>query len=216
MSRSLRAFAKRLLPRALCISRLRRTSAKTILLTFDDGPHPEATPAVLERLERFNAKAVFFVVGSRIHRAPTMLQRIVDQGHWIGNHSYEHPLERRMNAREYSADLIQCNDLIRDACGVRPILHRPPLGSLRYSTVVVPMQLALQTMIWSLSTEDWRLTADVDAAKRAIDVAAATRHRDILLLHDEKMHTPALLDGLLPRLQDRGFSLAPGESLFAC
>ena len=109
--------------------RLRHNAGNNILLTFDDGPHPEATPAVLDLLREHEARAIFFVVGNRIQRAPQMLLRILDEGHWLGNHSHTHPNDRRMPYREYLAELRKCQQVIHDITGTSPRFHRPPLGS---------------------------------------------------------------------------------------
>jgi peptidoglycan/xylan/chitin deacetylase (PgdA/CDA1 family) len=74
---------KGIVPRRLCITHLKPDAGNTILLTFDDGPHPKATPAILDRLSKFDAKAIFFVVGNRIRRAPELLSRVLEEGHWL-------------------------------------------------------------------------------------------------------------------------------------
>ena len=81
---------KALIPRAANVRRLRRRAGNAVLLTFDDGPDPEVTPGVLERLDAYGAKAVFFVVGRRVKRAPHLLMRMAERGHLIGNHSHLH------------------------------------------------------------------------------------------------------------------------------
>ena len=90
------------------VERLPPGDRDSVLLTFDDGPHPEGTPAVLEVLQRYGARAVFFVVGSRVPRAPEMLQRIAAAGHVLGNHSHAHPLGRQFGLRDYRRDIDAC------------------------------------------------------------------------------------------------------------
>src|SRR6478672_6016647 len=124
-----RSAAKRSVFRALgVIHALDREAGSSILLTFDDGPHPEVTPGVLDRLKEYDALAVFFVVGNRIPRAPAMLVRAAAEGHHIGNHSYEHWLGRPPWPRAYVRDVRKCQDVIASLTAQRPTLFRPPLG----------------------------------------------------------------------------------------
>lgn len=184
-----------------------------MLLTFDDGPDPETTPAVLECLARFEARALFFVVGNRIHRAPEMLARILETGHLLGNHSYTHPLDRTMSQREYMADLVRAQEEIFGRCGHFPRFHRPPLGRISTATLLPPLRLGLTTVHWSRSSEDWRLRHQPDVAlavrQAAVDLGNNLQARDIVLFHDEYEPTVALLHQLLPVLWERGLRFDP-------
>jgi peptidoglycan-N-acetylglucosamine deacetylase len=201
--------AKHLLPRSICVLRLRRKAGATVLLTFDDGPPPQTTPAVLDRLKTFDARAVFFVVGDRIPRAPDMLKRIVDGGHFLGNHTFTHPLDRGMRYREYLDDLVRCQDEVFRHARAYPRFHRPPLGQLSLASVLAPKRLGLVTLMWSCSAEDWRFRSDDAAMERAEELSAEVQSRDVLLFHDERLHTVAAMDFLLPRLKSRGLGLSP-------
>jgi peptidoglycan/xylan/chitin deacetylase (PgdA/CDA1 family) len=201
--------AKLLLPRWLCVRRLRLEAGDAVLLTFDDGPHPRTTPAVLDRLKAYGARAVFFVVGNRIHRAPKMLNRIIGEGHFLGNHTYAHPADRRMRYREYLNDLARCQEEVFQLTGSRPRFHRPPMGELSLASLLAPRRLGLTTLIWSYSAEDWRFRSDDVAVARADEMAADVTARDIVLFHDERPHMLLTLDRLLPILKSRGLNLAP-------
>ncbi|MEX2188679.1 MAG: polysaccharide deacetylase family protein [Pirellulales bacterium] len=184
-----------------------------MLLTFDDGPHPQITPAVLECLARFEARALFFVVGNRIDRAPDLLARILERGHLLGNHSFAHPLDRKMSLREYAADLVRAQEEIHRRCGHRPLFHRPPLGRLSPATLLPPLRLGLTTVHWSRSSEDWRLRHQPDTIQAvrqaASNLGSTVQPRDIVLFHDESEPTVALLHQLLPTLRERGLRFDP-------
>ncbi len=201
--------AKLFLPRWLCISRLKSQAGDAVLLTFDDGPHPDVTPGVLDRLSSFGARAVFFVVGNRIDLAPNLLSRILDEGHWLGNHTFAHPNDRQMAYREYKGDLTKCQEAIFRHTSVRPHFHRPPMGKLSIASLLAPKRLGLTTLTWSCSAEDWRYQSDAAAVRRAEEMSIATRPRDILLFHDEWSHVLMTLDILLPALVSRGLNLSP-------
>ncbi len=113
--------------RTLGVPRTLSTSAG-VALTFDDGPHPEGTPAVLDLLERDGARAVFFLVGEQVERRPEVAARIADAGHLVGVHGYRHRLQLRMNRAELERDLERGTAVIADAVGAFPVWHRPPYG----------------------------------------------------------------------------------------
>ena len=177
-----RSRAKNLLPRWLFIQSLRESAGESVLLTFDDGPHPTATPEILDTLRAHGAKAVFFVVGSRIHRAPHLLSRILDEGHILGNHGFDHPLTYSMRYRAYLADLVRCQNEVHDHCGRYPRLHRPPLGTVSLASAFAPRSLGLSSVLWSLSSEDWRFSSSDDALAHVAELLPAIRPLDIFFI----------------------------------
>jgi peptidoglycan/xylan/chitin deacetylase (PgdA/CDA1 family) len=205
---SLRSFVKH----RLATSFLPRTDRDAVLLTFDDGPHPEGTPAVLEVLRRHAARAVFFVVGSRVHRAPAMLKRIVDEGHVIGNHSFAHPLGRQFGLVRYRHDVEECQAIVERWAGCRPALFRPPLGHLSFASLIAPRLVGLSPLLWSVDSDDWELRASSDvpvAAARLLQKLSGRPLHDIVLFHDEKRLTAELLQSILPVLASRSVDLRP-------
>ncbi len=212
LSRRRRRFSRQsFLPESLCITQLKHCFTNQVLLTFDDGPHPETTSAVLDRLKEYRAKAVFFVVGDRIHRAPEMLLRILDEGHLLGNHSHSHPLGKQLPLRKYMDDLRRCQDEIFEISGYLPKLFRPPLGVVSFASMIAPKKLGLSSMLWSYSSEDWRFSHCWDpmaaSRERAAIMSTEICPRDIVLFHDEQLCTVQLLDMLIPILLDRGLEL---------
>ena len=200
---------KLLLPRSICVHRLRQQAGDSVLLTFDDGPYPETTPAVLKRLKAFQARAIFFVVGKNIPNAPDVLRRIIDEGHLIGNHTFSHPNDRRMGYREYLDDLRRCQDAIVRCVGTPPRFHRPPMGQLSFGSLVSPWRLGLTTLMWTRGIEDWQFRSDGVAIARSQRLGEEVKSCDILVFHDERSHTLVALDHLLPRLTSRGLNLSP-------
>lgn len=175
-----------------------------VLLTFDDGPHPDSTPVVLELLKAYNARAVFFVVGKRIHRAPHMLKRILDEGHALGNHSYSHPIEGPHGFGAYLHDLRKCQKEIEQLTGQSPKFFRPPLGTLSLTSFLAPRLLGLTTVLWSVIARDWGLKNSDEArvlAKRLTEelIAKPTRN-DIVLMHDDHPYVGEILEVLLFQL----------------
>jgi len=190
--------------------RRRLRDTRSVLLTFDDGPHPEITPIVLERLRTFQARAVFFVVGSRIERARGLLPEILAQGHIIGNHSFEHRLERDPGLISYVADVRRCQALLTSLTGVTPGLFRAPMGRNTGGALLTPRVLGLRQILWSVDSRDWELRAEKEAVMCGEKLCGTVRGGDIVLLHDDNRWTVKVLDILLPSLSSRGFDLQHG------
>jgi peptidoglycan-N-acetylglucosamine deacetylase len=156
-------------------------------LTFDDGPHPEGTPAVLELLAGANARATFFLVGEQVQRRPALAAEIKAAGHEVALHGHRHRLQLRMSAREIEADLAQGTAAIEAATGHRPRLHRPPYGIYSASGLEAARAAGLKPLLWSRWGKDWRrLTTPARIAARATRNVAAG---DVILLHDADFYS---------------------------
>lgn len=191
----------------------RLADADTIVLSFDDGPHPEVTPRVLDRLDAFGARAVFFVVGRVFADAPGVLEQIAAAGHVLGNHSWHHDLNRNGRLVPYLRDLQRCQREVERVTGQRPRLFRPPLGRISLASFVAPRLAHLKPVYWSTELKDWQLTTDDDARRQATPWAEEIAAGDIVLLHDANPCVLTILDVLLPRLVERGFDLRRGPEL---
>jgi peptidoglycan/xylan/chitin deacetylase (PgdA/CDA1 family) len=184
-----------------------------VLLTFDDGPHAEVTPAVLDRLKRFDAHAAFFVVGERIAHAPSVLERMRAEGHLIGNHTYSHPLGRPPGLAAYLHDISRCQDAVHQQLGERPTLFRPPQGRISLGSVAAPRWLGLQTIYWSIDPADWRLRTRRAARAVGRRLTGEVGAGDIVLLHDDNPCVLTVLDVLLPALAEYGCDLGCGVEM---
>jgi peptidoglycan/xylan/chitin deacetylase (PgdA/CDA1 family) len=189
-----RSVFKKALPQHVLVRQLRRQAGNPVLLTFDDGPDPEVTPAVLDWLAAHGARAIFFVVGRRIARAPHLLERICAEGHLLGNHSYAHPNDRGLGAWEYYQDLRRCQDLIEKFSHTRPRLYRPPCGRVSPAGLLAARLLGLTTMLWSLDADDWKCRTEEDAQRSAEMLVSRLAARDIVLLHDDNPQVLRILE----------------------
>jgi peptidoglycan-N-acetylglucosamine deacetylase len=111
-----------------------------VYLTFDDGPHPTITPWVLEQLRQFDAKAVFFCIGDNVEKYPEIFQKILDDGHAIGNHTHHHLNGWKTNDEQYMEDVAQAAQIIKSN------LFRPPYGRIKTSQAKKLVQLYKRTM----------------------------------------------------------------------
>lgn len=168
--------------------------ASDVSLTFDDGPHPEHTPAVLERMAAHRIKAAFFLVGKRV-ADPTQVERIADAGHILGNHTFTHAPPRVSDITPSLADVRRCQALVPGATH-----FRPPFGRLTPGLWLAARRLGLRLVNWSLDSGDWRCRSEADANACAAEVLRLVRPGDVVLFHDDHRWIGPILDVVLPRL----------------
>lgn len=172
--------------RALEIPR-RLERSNGVALTFDDGPHPEGTPAILEILAGAGANATFFLVGEQVARRPRLAHEILAAGHMIALHGYRHRLQLRLSAAAIRDDLRRGADAIADATGAVPGLHRPPYGVYSGAGLAAAREAGLQPLLWSRWGKDWRkFTTPERIAARATRRLA---RGDVILLHDADFYS---------------------------
>lgn len=182
---------------------------KLAALTFDDGPHPEFTPAVLDILEKHNVRATFFMIGSLVELYPEIAKEAADRGHAIGNHTYSHPARLDL-LPDWAVlrEVEQCAEAIQRATGQRPVLFRPPRGRLGSRAAEVLGSTRCKVVLWTVSADHHEARTPQEMAAR---VLKRIRPGAIVLLHDGS--TPARWKDvvatsiLIEALQERGYKL---------
>ena len=177
-----------------------KVDERVVALTFDDGPSPYTTPAVLDALKKYKAKATFFVVGQMVSHRESLLKRMVDEGHVVGNHSFSHPYHPPEAKAKYELKLT--NQLIYKAIGAYPTLFRPPGGVMDSWTAKIAKANGLASVIWTGSSAD---TATKDPNVVYNNVVAAAHPGAIILMHDVKPHTAAAVPRILATLAKKGY-----------
>jgi peptidoglycan/xylan/chitin deacetylase (PgdA/CDA1 family) len=158
-----------------------------VVISFDDGPHPEGTPAVLEALAKADARAVFFCVGEQVERRPELARQILSAGHELALHGHRHRLQLRLTGAQARADLERGVHALADACGARPRWHRPPYGIYSPSGLAAAREAGLEPLLWSRWGKDWRaLTTPERIARRCLRGLAPG---DVILLHDADFYS---------------------------
>jgi peptidoglycan/xylan/chitin deacetylase (PgdA/CDA1 family) len=161
--------------------------ASGIALTFDDGPHPDGTRAVLEALDEAGARATFFLVGEQVLRRPAVAAEISAAGHAIALHGHRHRLQLRLGASEIADDLARGTAAIIESTGVTPVLHRPPYGIYSERGLALARAAGLRPLLWSRWGKDWRrFTTPHRIARRA---TRAIGPGDVILLHDADFYS---------------------------
>ena len=188
-------------------------SGNYIAMTYDDGPHPQNTPRLLDMLAKRNIKATFYVIGRSVNLHPGVLRRTVAEGHEIGNHSQTHRLLSKLGDTAVRKEMQQCQDAIVRAAGVRPRTMRPPYGGLlQRQRQLIHDEFGYPTILWSVDPLDWKRPGPSVVASR---ILSNTTAGGIVLAHDLHSQTvdamPATLDGLLKR----GFKFVTVSQLIA-
>lgn len=155
---------------------------RTVGLTFDDGPHPQGTGAVLERLAEGRARATFFLVGEQVERRPALAAEIVAAGHDVALHGHTHRCHLGLLPAQAREDVRRGAAALAEATGRRPRLHRPPYGLYSAATLRVVRRAGLEPVLWSRHGRDWSRRATPRSIARRL--GANLRPGEVLLLHD--------------------------------
>ena len=160
----------------------RQPGGEGVALTFDDGPHPQGTPAILETLRERGATATFFLAGEQVERRPSLAAEVVAAGHRVELHCYRHRNLLRLTQREFLEDAGRACAAIEEACGQAIADYRPPYGIFSGVNLRAVRRRGWRPVLWSRWGKDWtrRATARSIARRSSSGVEAG----DILLLHD--------------------------------
>jgi peptidoglycan/xylan/chitin deacetylase (PgdA/CDA1 family) len=194
----------------LRISRTLPLGSPDVALTFDDGPHPQGTPAVLEILADRDARATFFLVGEQVERHPALAAEIAAAGHAIALHGFRHRNLMRVPPGALAADLDRAHALIGEATGMAPSVYRPPYGIFSPAGLAIARRRGWEPMLWSRWGTDWRRHIRPETIARRVTAGAAPG--DVLLLHDADYYsakdswrrTVAALPLVMDELERRG------------
>jgi peptidoglycan/xylan/chitin deacetylase (PgdA/CDA1 family) len=184
--------------------------SRLMSLTYDDGPNDPCTWRVMEVLERHGVKATFFLIGQFVRQKPNIARALVEAGHVIGSHTWDHPNLIFCSTAEVHRQLEQAQKAIVDATGVEPKLFRPPFGGRRPATLRAVRSFGLLPIMWNVTCYDWR-------AKSAEEIVAHARRQirggDVILLHDgaygrmgaDRSRTVAASEEILTRYGKEGY-----------
>ena len=187
---------KRLFPSILC-----NVVDESIHLTFDDGPHPVATPLILQKLTELNIRATFFLLGQNVQKFPDLVQQIHSDGHQIGNHTFTHTNLLFKNKTFLRDEILRTKEVLETTIGTHSHFFRPPYGYFDWTTLRVLHELGLTCVLWSIDSKDYKLNSVSNISDR---VMQNTANGSILLFHDNietskrvQTYLPILLDTLL-------------------
>jgi peptidoglycan/xylan/chitin deacetylase (PgdA/CDA1 family) len=192
-----------------------------IALTFDDGPHPEYTPQLLEVLNTYNIPASFFWLGACVERAPTIAQAVYEQGHWIGLHGYDHRAFPKLSPTALKQSLEQTQRAIAQACQLNPAYvkqHirdvRPPNGLFTPQTLNRLNTWGYRPVMWSVVPEDWEHPGIAVVIQRTLK---QVQQGSLIVLHDGYFggaDVAATVSQLVPLLLQRGYHFVTVDQLW--
>lgn len=184
------------------------TDEKVIYLTFDAGFENGNTPAILDALKKHQAPATFFVVGTYIESNPELIQRMVEEGHIVGNHTYHHPDMSQISTMEsFSQELREVETAYEQVTGQEMLkYYRPPQGKYSESNLQMAKDLGYTTFFWSLAYVDW-YENDQPTHEEALDKLTKRIHPGaIVLLHSTSKTNAEILDELLTKWEEMGYT----------
>ena len=191
------------------------TSKKIIYLTFDCGYENGFTEPILDALKKHNAPAAFFVVGNMIESAPDIIRRMADEGHIVGNHTYHHPdMSAISDPAAFRQELKELSALYRETVGTdMPMYYRPPQGKYSEENLKQAHELGYQTVFWSLAYVDWYVDDQPTAEEAYAKLLPRIHDGAIVLLHSTSRTNAEILDDLLTKWEEMGYSFASLDEL---
>ena len=191
------------------------TDKKELFLTFDAGYENGHTAKILDTLKKHNVKATFFVVGNFIETSPDLVKRMVKEGHLVGNHTFTHPDMSEIATEEaFHQELSKLEDLYEKTTGKKmKKYYRPPQGKYSESNLKMAKEMGYHTIFWSLAYVDW-YESDQPTREEALEKMVPRIHPGaIVLLHSTSATNAQVLDELLTRWEEKGYSFKRVDQL---
>lgn len=184
-------------------------TGKRVALTFDDGPHEKVTRQILKTLNKYDAKATFFMVGRRVPNNTKLVKDIYNSGHEIGNHTWNHPKLTSLTSKQVMSQLDSTDDAIYKAIGQYPTVFRPPYGAKNKRVTDL---IDVPVVMWTIDTLDWKHRN----ANKLLPMVKNNLHNNaIILMHDIHQSTADGLDSVLAYLQKEGYECVTVSEILA-
>lgn len=191
------------------------TTKKVIYLTFDCGYENGYTESILDTLEKHNAPAAFFIVGTMLEKAPDIVRRMAHDGHIVGNHTFQHPdMSSISDQAAFQKELNDLSSLYREIVGQEmPMFYRPPQGKYSEQNLKQAHALGYQTIFWSLAYVDWYVDDQPTPQEAYSKLLPRIHDGAIVLLHSTSQTNAEILDDLLSKWEDMGYTFASLDEL---
>lgn len=187
------------------------TEDKKCSVTFDCAWGADDIPMILDTLDKYGAKATFFIVGLWAEKFPDMVKLISERGHDIANHGYSHAHMAGIPEAKTEEEILRCSGVLEELTGKKVTLFRPPYGEYDSSTIKAAQKLGCQSIQWDVDSLDWKknLSAE-DIYKR---VTQRVTYGSIILFHNDTPHTEEVLPSILENLTNNGYTCVPVSEL---
>ena len=192
------------------------TSRKVLYLTFDAGYENGCTEKILDTLKKHDVKAAFFLVGNYIERNADLVRRMAEEGHIVGNHTMHHPDMSKISDKEgFSKELQDLEKLFLETTGQEmPKFYRPPQGAYSEDNLKMAKELGYKTVFWSLAYVDWNNDSQPTREQAFAKLLPRTHDGAVVLLHSTSQTNAEILDELLTRWKDMGYTFETVDRLF--
>ncbi len=188
---------------------------KKIYLTFDCGYENGNTPAILDALKKHDVKATFFVVGHFLESAPELVKRMVEEGHTVGNHTYHHPDMASISSREkFQEEMDLTAEAFQELTGQEMApYYRPPQGKYSQENLQMAKDLGYATFFWSLAYVDWNVDSQPSHEEAFEKLLGRIHPGALVLLHNTSQTNGEILDELLTKWEEMGYSFGTLEEI---
>ena len=183
---------------------------KYVALTFDDGPHPDVTPHVLDTLKQHEARATFFMLGNQVEYYPKIVEQVAKNGHEIGSHSNSHPDLTRLSVQAIQQELNETNEKIEQTVGMKPKLFRPPYGAFDEDVIYSATDYDHSMILWSVDSLDWKNRNTSSVQNTILNNITPGA---IVLMHDIHPSTAEALPQILDTLTNEGYEFVTVSEL---
>ena len=193
------------------------TSKKVIYLTFDAGYENGSTEKILDALKKHNVKAAFFLVGNYLEQNADLVRRMVSEGHIVGNHTMHHPdMSKISGPAAFQKELSDLETLFKQITGKEmPKYYRPPQGIYSEENLQMAKEMGYKTVFWSLAYVDWNNDAQPTAEQAYRKLLPRTHNGAVVLLHSTSKTNGEILDELLTKWEEMGYTFASVDALFS-
>jgi len=182
--------------------------SKNIYLTFDEGYENGYTAPILDTLKSKNVKAVFFVTYDYVNRNPKLVQRMIDEGHVLGNHSWSHPSMPSLTEEKMVNEVMRLHNLVCEKFNYEMKYFRPPMGEFSKKSLAVCKQLGYKSVFWSFAYVDWNVDNQPDEAKSLERIKNATHPGAIYLLHAVSKTNSNILADVIDNIRAEGYTFS--------
>ncbi len=195
---------------------LGNTGEKVLYLTFDAGYENGCTAKILDILKKHQVPAAFFLVGNYLEKNPDLVRRMVAEGHTVGNHTMHHPdMSKLTDKAAFSKELLDLEALFKEITGeTMPKYYRPPQGIYSEENLKMAKELGYKTVFWSLAYVDWQNDKQPSADDAMSKLLPRTHNGAVILLHSTSETNAQILDQLLTRWKEMGYTFGTLEDLF--
>lgn len=187
---------------------------KSLYLTFDEGYENGFTASILDTLQKTETPAAFFVTGPYLEKEPELIERMINEGHIIGNHTVHHLNLPKQPAETVKSEITELNDRCRELYGYEMKYVRPPEGEFSERTLAVTRDLGMNTVMWSFAYKDWDVNAQQGAAHAYESVMPYLHNGAVLLLHAVSSDNASALERIINEAKEQGYTFRSLDDLF--